>query len=732
MFGGLAQNGSISDQTWIYGGGCWENVFPSGPKGVYPAARWDAMMAYDAADGYIVMYGGCRGARLDGFCAASLGDTWKFSTGRWALLVASPGENPPPGIPAAPSPRWDAAMTWVNELQSVVLFGGASGLHDTPPTPGPTGTCGSVPVLDGDTWEYTEGSGAPTWTEISTGNSLTSDLFGSRIADDPQYGGAILFGGSDFYRTTDDGCTPTVLGSVMPSSGSNPWPNSPGTLELNEAGWAPLNLSKSIPYPEGRFDANVACDGHGHLLLEGGADTYGTVDTDLWEFTGMGSFWRNLTNGSATDQPVNGTPIPRYGAGFVWDAADGYFLMTGGTTASGSVVGDSWSLSLVGPFSDPQAVWTLETPVAHLSYGAPPARYEAAMAWDDALDAVVLFGGESCGATACRFLGDTWLYDGGYWSELATSEAPPASFGASMDYDPGMGTILLFGGCGVTCPLGETWELAPPGAGRAPVWHRVFPVIAPPARYFAAMAYDAYDSQTVLFGGCEGSPGACPTGDTWVFEANRTVWKLVPAPFGAPVPEARFGAAAGSLVRSTRVDTTFNGILLFGGQAEFGMLGDTWNFSGGTWSEIASYNATPNPRVFGTLVDNGQGASLLLIGGCESGQCPAMDIWTFALNPPSPPPPPPPPPAPLIAAHPLFSSPNPSPWSFTNLTETIGVVPALPPPGPARYGMAAAWDPTDGPGGFVLLEGGRLSNGESSPEVDMIGGSLWTKMVGYG
>jgi hypothetical protein len=46
--------------------------------------------------------------------------------------------------------------------------------------------------------------------------------------------------------------------------------------------------------------------------------------------------------------------------------------------------------------------------------------------------------------------------------------------------------------------------------------------------------------------------------------------------------------------------------------------------------------------------------------------------------------------------------------------------------------MAAAWDPTDGPGGFVLLEGGRLSNGESSPEVDMIGGSLWTKMVGYG
>jgi hypothetical protein len=46
--------------------------------------------------------------------------------------------------------------------------------------------------------------------------------------------------------------------------------------------------------------------------------------------------------------------------------------------------------------------------------------------------------------------------------------------------------------------------------------------------------------------------------------------------------------------------------------------------------------------------------------------------------------------------------------------------------------MAAAWDPTEGPGGYVLLEGGRTSNGETVPEVDTMAGDLWTKILDYG
>jgi hypothetical protein len=178
----------------------------------------------------------------------------------------------------------------------------------------------------------------------------------------------------------------------------------------------------------------------------------------------------------------------------------------------------------------------------------------------------------------------------------------------------------------------------------------------------------------------------------------------------------------------------FNGTLLFGGQGEYGMLSDTWNFSlwgaspqslRGEWSEVNS-EASPTARVFGTLVVDTVDSSLLLLGGCEAAQCPALDPWVFSLQgppsssggpPPGPGPPPPPPPSP-----PLW------PWNITILTTNTSAGSQFFPVTP-RFGMAAAWDPRDGPVGYVLFVGGRMSNGATLAETDVLAGYVWTDLA---
>ncbi|MGA8633346.1 MAG: hypothetical protein WB805_00650 [Candidatus Dormiibacterota bacterium] len=75
------------------------------------------------------------------------------------------------------------------------------------------------------------------------------------------------------------------------------------------------------------------------------------------------------------------------------------------------------------------------------SGGQPPARTEAAMAYDPANGTVVLFGGQS------RFntLHDTWIWNGSGWSQPHPRTAPPPLSGAQMTYDPVSHDVLLIG-----------------------------------------------------------------------------------------------------------------------------------------------------------------------------------------------------------------------------------------------------------------------------------------------
>jgi hypothetical protein len=705
IFGGLAQNGTVMGQTWIYGGGCWENPYALGDKGIRPGPRWDAVMAYDEAAGYLVLFGGCVTPATNGLCRQSVNDTWKWVSGAWIQIR----------ITSSIHTRWDAAAAYDPAMGDILVYGGASGLADTPPAPG---TCTNpVPTLLSDTWGFTVASGSPSWVQLSTSGPPAA--YGGRMAFDGIDDEMILFGGTSFYRT-DDVCTPpTELAQTFTGNETT------ATWAFSGGSWSAVGLT--VGPPERRDASMGSAGGSGPIILEGGTNWTGTVFSDIWELVNVARGWAIVTANLQAGVAENTSPLPRYDAGFAWDLWDGYFLLLGGTSPAGVVLGDGWGYAPLGN-------WTSETrPLAAMPSG-PASRYQESMAWDDALGAVVMFGGETCGASACSFLGDTWLYQAGTWTELSLSVSPSARFGAAMDFNPSNGQILLFGGCGNVCPLGDTWVFAKPNANSAPAWRELFPTVAPPARYYAAMAFDELDQLSVLFGGCEGSRGACPAGDTWIYNTTIARWKFITTPGGVSWPSPRFGAAIASLTRAAQpASGSFAGVLMFGGQGTWGMLGDTWNFSHGLWSLIAP-EVAPTPRIFGTLVYDPIDTSLILLGGCEATVCPTLDPWTFSLQSPPPtnsgggggggggtgPPPPPPPPPP------------PWPWNYTNLTLIVQNSPGGPVPQPFRYGAAAVWDPVDGPSGFALILGGRTLSGATIPIDDELAGYLWSNLANYG
>jgi hypothetical protein len=84
------------------------------------------------------------------------------------------------------------------------------------------------------------------------------------------------------------------------------------------------------------------------------------------------------------------------------------------------------------------------------STGQPPARSNAAMAFDAADGTVVMFGGQA----RSRSLDDTWVWNGSSWAQAHPATSPPALSGAQMTYDPVSHDVVLVGGDRVSAQPG--------------------------------------------------------------------------------------------------------------------------------------------------------------------------------------------------------------------------------------------------------------------------------------
>jgi hypothetical protein len=562
LFGGYNDTTGVTDNdTWIYNGG-WVQLFLA----TNPGARSGAAMAYDFKDKYVLLFGG------DNSKLSVLSDTWKFVHGSWTHLAPS---TPPGGL-------YLASMAWDVNDSSMVLFGGLTGTGvyssqtytyvagvwtAVSPATKPGGrndaqmgydsTNGWILLYGGyngttgvlsDTWNYSRGH----WTQQHPATTPGPVEQGS-MSNDTSDGYLVLFGGANGVRLSAR--TWTYVNSTWTRMG----PATPPPIEVGSSMTYDKVLNKLVMFG-------------GYL---GGLK--GIDDGMAWTY--HADSWTTLV------API---PLARAFATMTYDEADSYVLLFGGLHLSGpgNPGNDTWTYS--------HGRWThLKTPVA------PAPRYGASMAYDAADGYVVLFGG-SPSIAARGYLNDTWTFVGGKWTGIPAGPGlPVARAYAAMAYDALDGYVVLFGGltnANTTYgSLNDTWSFS---GGVWTLLQQYFSgcgsCLAPSPRFAAAMGYDAADGVIVLFGGSyRGVSSTSYLGDTWEFSGGS--WTNLTSISGTP-PSNRSGAAM-----------TFDGwdgyLLLFGGRSSFSpyTFNDTWNFSGGVWTQMSTSSTLPGGNYDGTI-----------------------------------------------------------------------------------------------------------------------------------
>ena len=533
LFGGYAPGAGPLSDTWKFQGGAWTKLSPTAS----PSARSGASMTYDATRDAVVLFGGVS------FTASSrteLADTWTFAKGAWTS-VASIGM-------LAPSGRDAAGLVYYPTDSSDLLFGGRSGsssLADTwelgslgwtqlTPSKSPTAEYGGAMALDNSSGKVVLFGGHQGTTTVAAGtwtysggnwaNPTTTGAPSARVAAEFAYDAAdgylFLYGGG-----TANG---QPLGDDWKLSGTtwtHEYPSSPGgsraraasaydakdgyllvfggasasgayfagSLQFTGSGYTTMcgSCVAGKTEPSARAGSAMAYDPKlGEVILFGGVGTGGLLG-DTWGYAG--GKWTNIT-----PPGVSGTayPAPRVGAALAYDTADGYLVLYGGRTSTGTS-NATWTYGAGG--------WNHLSPAP-----APQQREGAAMAPDPTTGGVVLFGGnDSKGSFA-----DTWRFLGGSWSQVALSGGPPARSyaGASNVTDLEGSGVFLFGGIANGTYLGDAWEFT----GSA--WLPVDRSPAPGARASAVVAFDPALGVLVVYGGSNPSTGTLAvSGDTWTF-----------------------------------------------------------------------------------------------------------------------------------------------------------------------------------------------------------------------
>ena len=238
--------------------------------------------------------------------------------------------------------------------------------------------------------------------------------------------------------------------------------------------------------------------------------------------------------------------------------------------------------------------------------GSPSPRRGATLAVDSTRNLAVLFGG----ADNTHVFGDTWTWNGSDWQQANPTTRPAPREGARMAFDKLTGNLLLFGGETSSGAYADTWLWD--GSN----WTALNPATSPPPRANGGLIYDPVSGKDVLFGGdCGGSQ--YPRGDTWLWDgANWRQFTGTPAPTPRSFPSMSF---------NVDTQTTF----LFGGTTANGPLSDTfiWDGSSQSWSVFIS-TTVPNPRAAAGSAYDPTSQTIMLFGGAGVPAFPYGDTWS--------------------------------------------------------------------------------------------------------
>ena len=282
----------------------------------------------------------------------------------------------------------------------------------------------------------------------------------------------------------------------------------------------------------------------------------------------------------------------------------------------------------------------------------PDDRYLEAVAFDEARQVVVVFGGMKYSSEGvlgpCQETLE-WSPKTGHWTDRSESadvtnpanaadpgSAPEARSGAAMVFDSVRSKLVLFGGRAASgTDLDDTWEWDP----RTGAWTAVsITGSKPPARSHHGMVYEKGMGKILLFGGGQSDPSSADgtgislsLGDIWEYDPANHAWK---ASAVTVAPKARYDF--GMVWDSGR-----SRAVLFGGM-QMDLAGapgvpkqDTWEWDPATpaWTERTTAGVKPSPRYGHAMAFDGNRGKMLVFGGSdintEGGSL--NDLWE--LNP---------------------------------------------------------------------------------------------------
>jgi hypothetical protein len=257
-----------------------------------------------------------------------------------------------------PRARGGNSVVYDTQRRLVVSYGGT--------------TVGPNARRETETWEWDGRS----WRVAAEGGLCSRNH--QSAAFDAAQSRTVIFGGE---------CSPPTAG-LFPSD----------TWLWDGSAW----LRKEGDAPIGRLSAMAYDARRGVVVLHGGVGAVPTGGGPQPEFTDTWTW-----NGAVWRRAAELGPPPRAGHAMTWDGVSETVLLYGGVTRDGEL-GDMWQWN--------GARWTEVKP----PQTNPGPRQGHAMSYDPLRKRVILYGGSACdaGGSACRFLDDTWEWDGTTWTRM--------------------------------------------------------------------------------------------------------------------------------------------------------------------------------------------------------------------------------------------------------------------------------------------------------------------------
>jgi hypothetical protein len=222
-------------------------------------------------------------------------------------------------------------------------------------------------------------------------------------------------------------------------------------------------------------DHAVSEEASGRLIMFGGQE--------LNQSRPIQTMYR-LEGGRWAQLAPNTLPSARSFHAMAHDYERGLTILYGGTVTDRSASSETWAWDGVD--------WSL-VEIASGSSSQPPAMSSARMVYDHERRRVVMFGGKT---TAGEYVNTLWAFEGDRWRQVSSvGSAPSVRSDAAVAYDVARRALIVFGGSNGGPPLGDTFELIDSK------WRAVDHGERPHPVWNTRAAYDRAGARVILFGG---------------------------------------------------------------------------------------------------------------------------------------------------------------------------------------------------------------------------------------